>query len=210
MKKLSHLKVIQLYAVCTREEPIYIVTEFMKHGTLLEYLHGEGRSLKLPQLIYMSAQVAAGMAYLEEQNYIHRDLAARNVLVGKNLICKVANFEMAREFEEGVYEDYTGAEFTIKWMAPEAAIYNRFTIKSDVWSFGVLLYEIKTYGCNPYIGMTSDQVLEHLSQQGYRMPSPRGCPDKLYDIMLGCWRDDHASRPTFETLQWMLDEFFTA
>ncbi len=209
MKKLRHQKLIQLYAVCTKEEPIYIVTELMKHGSLLEYLRGEGRSMKLPQLIDMSSQVAGGMAYLEEQNYIHRDLAARNILVGENLICKVADFGLARVIDEDIYEAHTGAKFPIKWTAPEAAMYNRFTIKSDVWSFGVVLYEIITYGRFPYPGMTNAQVLEQL-QQGYRMPRPMGCPDKLYDIMLDCWREEPANRPTFETLQWQLEEFFTA
>ena len=209
MKKLRHQKLIQLYAVCTREEPIYIITELMKHGSLLEYLRSDGRSLKLPQLIDMGAQVAAGMAYLEEQNYIHRDLAARNILVSENLICKVADFGLARVIDEDIYEAHTGAKFPIKWTAPEAAMYNRFTIKSDVWSFGILLYELITYGRFPYPGMNNAQVLEAL-QAGYRMPCPMGCPEPLYEIMRECWRDDAASRPTFETLQWRLEEFFTA
>ena len=208
MKKLRHQKLIQLYAVCTKEEPIYIVTELMKHGSLLEYLRGEGRALKLPQLIDMSAQVASGMAYLEEQNYIHRDLAARNILVGDHMICKVADFGLARVIDEDIYEAHTGAKFPIKWTAPEAALYNRFTIKSDVWSFGIVIYEIITYGRFPYPGMTNAQVLEAL-QQGYRMPRPMGCPDKLYDVMLDCWKEEAQSRPTFETLQWQLEEFFT-
>ena len=97
MKKLRHPRLIQLYAVCTMEEPIYIITELMKNGSLLEYLQGKGRTLKLPQLINMAAQIAAGMAYLEQQNYIHRDLAARNVLVGENNIVKIADFGLAKE-----------------------------------------------------------------------------------------------------------------
>ena len=210
MKKICHQRIIQLYAMCTKEEPVYIVTEFMKHNSLLEYLHGEGRSLKLPQLIEMASQVAAGMAYLEEQNIVHRDLTARNILVGENLICKVANFEMAREIDEDIYEVHTRQKFPIKWTAPEAAWYNRFTIKSDVWSFGIVLYEIITYGRFPYPNiMTNAEVLERI-QQGYRMPRSMGCPDKLYDIMLDCWREEPANRPTFETLQWQLEEFFTA
>jgi len=207
MKRLRHPKLIQLYAVCTREEPFYIVTELMKHGSLLEYLRGEGQPLKLPNLVDMSAQVAAGMAYLEEQNYVHRYLAASNILVGEHLICKVADFSLARVIDEDIYEGYTGEWFPIKWTAPEAALYNRFSIKSDVWSFGVVLYEIITYSQFPYPGMTNAQVLEAL-QQGYRMPRPMGCPDKLYDIMLDCWHEEPANRPTFETLQWQLEEFF--
>ena len=209
MKRLRHPKLIQLYAACTKEEPIYIITELMKYGSLLEYLRGEGRSLKLPQLIDMSAQVAAGMAYLEQQNYIHRDLAARNILVGDHMICKVADFGLARVIDEDIYEAHTGAKFPIKWTAPEAAMYNRFTIKSDVWSYGIVLYEVITYGRFPYPGMTNAEVLERI-QQGYRMGCPPGCPKQLHDIMLECWREEPAGRPTFETLQWQLEEFFTA
>ena len=105
----------------------------MKLGSLLDYLRGDGRSLKLPQLIDMSGQVASGMAYLEAQNYIHRDLATRNILVTDNMICKVADFGLARVIDEDIYEAHTGAKFPIKWTAPEAAMYSRFTIKSDVW-----------------------------------------------------------------------------
>jgi fyn-related kinase len=209
MKRLRHPKLIQLYAVCTQEEPIYIVTELMHLGSLLDYLRGEGRSLKLPQLIDMCGQIAGGMAYLESQNYIHRDLAARNILVTENMICKVADFGLARVIDEDIYEAHTGAKFPIKWTAPEAAMYSRFTVKSDVWSFGIALYEVITYGRFPYPGMTNAQVLEAL-QQGYRMPRAMGCPEKLYEIMLDCWREEPANRPTFETLQWQLEEFFTA
>ena len=208
MKKLRHKKLVQLYAVCTREEPIFIITEVMKYNSLLEYLRGEGRVLELPQLIDITIQVAEGMAYLEEQGYIHRDLRAKNVLVGENLMCKVANFETAR-VDEDVYKVKRGERYAPKWTAPEAAMYSRFTIKSDVWSFGIVLHEIITFGGSPYPGMTNVQVLEAL-QQGYRMPQPMGCPDKLYDIMLDCWREEPAVRPTFETLQWQLEQFFTA
>ena len=207
MKKLRHPKLIEIYAVCTHGEPIYIVTELMKHGSLLEYLQREGRSLKFPQLVDMSAQVATGMAYLEEQNYIHRDLTARNILVGEHLICKIADFGLARVIDENIYEAHTGAKFPIKWTAPESAMYNRFTIKSDVWSFGIVLYEIVTYGRFPYPGMTNAEVLEKI-QTGYRMGCPLNCPKQLHDIMLDCWREEPANRPTFETLQWQLEKFF--
>ncbi|XP_076440816.1 tyrosine-protein kinase Src42A-like isoform X2 [Babylonia areolata] len=208
MKKLRHAKLIQLYAVCTQDEPIYIITELMKNGSLLEYLQGKGRVLKLPQLIDIGAQIACGMAYLESQNYIHRDLAARNILVGDNNNVKIADFGLARVIKEDEYEARVGARFPIKWTAPEAANYNRFTIKSDVWSFGILLTETVTYGRVPYPGMTNAEVL-HQVEHGYRMPCPPGCPKALYDIMLECWRKEEMERPTFETLQWKLEEFFT-
>lgn len=207
MKKLRHTKLIQLYAVCTQDEPIYIVTELMRHGSLLEYLQGKGRTLKLPQLIDMAAQIASGMAYLESQNYIHRDLAARNILVGDGNTVKIADFGLARVIKEDEYEARVGARFPIKWTAPEAANYNRFTIKSDVWSFGILLTEIVTYGRIPYPGMTNAEVL-HQVEHGYRMPAPPNCPQTLYEIMLECWRKEEMERPTFETLQWKLEEFF--
>ncbi|KAM7345686.1 uncharacterized protein ACRADG_011869 isoform 2-T2 [Cochliomyia hominivorax] len=209
MKKLRHNKLIQLYAVCTVEEPIYIITELMKHGSLLEYLQGKGRSLKMPVLIDMAAQIAAGMAYLESQNYIHRDLAARNVLVGDNNIVKIADFGLARLIKEDEYEARVGARFPIKWTAPEAANYSKFSIKSDVWSFGILLTELVTYGRIPYPGMTNAEVLSQV-EHGYRMPQPPNCDQRLYEIMLECWHKDPMRRPTFETLQWKLEDFFTS
>ena len=207
IKQLEHPNLIQLYAVCTQEEPIYIITESMKHGSLLEYLRGDGRSLKLPQLIDMGAQVAAGMAYLEENNYVHRDLAARNISVSENLICKVQVVSMARVISDNIYKAHTGVKFPIKWTAPEVAMYDYFTIKSDVWSFGILLYELITYGCPPYPGLNNAEVLEAL-QTGFCIPCPKGCPKQLYKIMTECWRDKADSRPTFESLRWRLEDFF--
>ena len=206
MKKMQHPNIIHLYALCTKEEPVYIITEFIRHDSLLEYLRGVRRSLKLPQLIDMASQVAAGMAYLEEQNITHRDLAARNILVGGNLICKVANFEMAQLINAGI-DNPRSLRLAVKWTAPEAAQYDRFTVKSDVWSYGIVLYEVITYGCPPYPGMTNTEALE-AAVKGYRMPQPPGCPDKLYNIMLNCWREEPKNRPLFEALQWQLEDLF--
>lgn len=165
MKKLIHPKLVQLYAICSKEEPIYIVTELMPKGSLLDYLRSdEGRRLKIEELIDMSAQIAAGMAFLEKHNYVHRDLAARNILVGNNNSVKVADFGLSRAVED-FYEAHEGAKFPIKWTAPEACLKNQFSIKSDVWSFGILLTELVTYGRVPYAGMNNRQV--------------RGCSSKL-------------------------------
>ncbi|KAL8179750.1 UNVERIFIED_CONTAM: hypothetical protein K2H54_072310 [Gekko kuhli] len=210
MKTLQHDKLVKLNAVVTKEEPIYIITEFMEKGSLLDFLKGdEGRSLPLPKLIDFSAQIAEGMAYIEQRNYIHRDLRAANILVSGMLVCKIADFGLARVIEDNEYTAREGAKFPIKWTAPEAINYGCFSIKSDVWSFGILLMEIITYGRTPYPGMSTQEVMRAI-ERGYRMPQTESCPDELYEIMTRCWKNKPEDRPTFEYNQSVLEDFFTA
>jgi fyn-related kinase len=210
IRKFEHPNLLQLYAVCSKGEPIYMVTELMKHGSLLDLVRhnpcGKGISLKHVDLIDMAAQVASGMAYLEEKDYIHRNLAAKNILVGEYLICKVADLGFTNLISEDDYMHW----FPIKWTAPEAALYNCYSMKSDVWSFGIVLHEIFTNGRIPYAGFATRDVLEAVSEGSYRMPCPPNCPPKLYDIMLDCWSQEPDNRPSFTTLQLQLEEFFTS
>ncbi|XP_013917237.1 PREDICTED: proto-oncogene tyrosine-protein kinase LCK-like [Thamnophis sirtalis] len=157
----------------------------------------------------LSTKIAEGMAFLEKKNYIHRDLRAANILVSESLSCKVADFGLARLMKDDEYTAQEGAKFPIKWTAPEAINYGTFTIKSDVWSFGILMTEIITYGRIPYPGMSNPEVIQNL-ERGYRMPQPDNCPEELYKLMLQCWRDNPEQRPTFEFLKGVMEDFFTA
>ncbi|XP_066526592.1 protein-tyrosine kinase 6b [Hoplias malabaricus] len=201
LKRLRHRHLISLFAICTSSAPYYIITELMEKGNLLDFLRSaEGATLDLVSLIDMAAQVADGMAYLEEQNSIHRDLAARNVLVGEGYICKVADFGLARFIQEQIYISEE-KKIPYKWTAPEAITHGRFSIKSDVWSFGILLYEIVTYGGIPYPGFSANEVVRQVTQHSYRMPSPPKCPHFIYNIMLSCWSELPYNRPNFKELK---------
>ncbi|KAG7499017.1 tyrosine-protein kinase ABL1 isoform X2 [Solea senegalensis] len=197
MKEIKHPNLVQLLGVCTREPPFYIITEFMTHGNLLDYLRECNREeVNAVVLLHMATQISSAMEYLEKKNFIHRDLAARNCLVGENHLVKVADFGLSRLMTGDTYTAHAGAKFPIKWTAPESLAYNKFSIKSDVWAFGVLLWEIATYGMSPYPGIDLSQVYE-LLEKDYRMDRPEGCPEKVYELMRACWRWNPSERPSF-------------
>ncbi|XP_061552144.1 tyrosine-protein kinase Srms isoform X3 [Phycodurus eques] len=167
----------------------------------------EGQVLTSAHLIYMGSQVAEGMAYLEDRNIVHRDLAARNILVGEDLVCKVADFGLARIIKDSVYTASRSTKIPVRWTAPEAAIYQKFSVKSDVWSFGVLLYEMMSRGKMPYDGKNNKQVLDLLSS-GARLACPSRCPRNIYRIMMDCWAPEPSKRPSFHALHSQLDSIY--
>ncbi|MFH4978873.1 hypothetical protein AB6A40_005582 [Gnathostoma spinigerum] len=213
MKQCQHAHLVKLYAVCTSDEPFYIVTEFMRGGSLLKYLQNPSNAITLYEVMDISAQVADGMMYLEGRQFVHRDLAARNVLVGAKIagipIVKVADFGMSRRLmDDTVYMAKKGTKFPVLWTAPEAALHRMFTTKSDVWSFGVLLYEEFTLGGVPYAGMTAHEVVEKIAN-GFRLQQPPACPSKIYsEVMLKCWDEKPSKRPTFCELFHYLNDYF--
>ena len=200
MKKLSHENLVQLYATCSDCNPPLIVTEPVRNGYLLEYLHEHSRnSLKLQQLIDIAFQVASGMAYLEKHNVVHRGLAARNIAVVAKNKFKIDNFILSK-YTSSMDEFEVQHHLPTKWTAPEALFKNKFSIKSDVWSFGILLYEIVTYGREPYPGMPIEEVMYRL-KGSYRVLKPEECPNYFFSKMLMCWKENTEERPTFSHLE---------
>ncbi|KAM3923619.1 tyrosine-protein kinase Srms [Leptodactylus fuscus] len=200
LKHLCHRNLIQLLAVCSIGDPVYIVTELMVKGNLNEYLKStEGSRLKNADFVHIICQVADGMEYLEKKHVVHRDLATRNVLVGENLFCKIADFGLARLLKDDYYSPENNRTIPIKWTAPEALLYGKYSTKSDVWSFGIMLYEVYTLGDIPYKGWNNREVVTKVSQ-GYRLPQPQICPMEMYNLMLLCWMDKPQDRPSFQEL----------
>uniref|UniRef100_A0A8C7X858 non-specific protein-tyrosine kinase n=1 Tax=Oryzias sinensis TaxID=183150 RepID=A0A8C7X858_9TELE len=216
LKNLHHPRLIQLLAMCSRGEPVYIVTELMSKGSLKSYLackSAEGHMLSSAHLIYMSGQISEGMAYLEDRNIVHRDLAARNILVGDDLVCKVADFGLARIIRVIQFLLpwllFRNTKIPVRWTAPEAALHQRFSVKSDVWSFGVLLYEMMSRGKMPYEGsfLFNKEVMTILTS-GYRLACPTRCPENIYKIMMDCWAAEPSKRPSFHALHSQLDAIY--
>lgn len=219
MKKLRHEKLVKLWCVCTIGEPIFIVTEYMCHGSLLKYMReGDGAHLQFKEIIDMAAQIACGMKYLEGSKCVHRDLAARNILVGERNIVKIADFGFAQMLNANDKLELSQDEsnkFPVKWTAPEVFTVDpqtglrAYTIKSDVWSFGILLYELITLGANPYPGMSHPQVIYEVKENLYRMPRPQGmCTEAYYAMMQKCWHEDPYQRPTFDSLYHFYNDYF--
>ncbi|KAE8737137.1 hypothetical protein FOCC_FOCC017400 [Frankliniella occidentalis] len=199
MTKLQHQNLVQLYGVCSKHRPIYIVTEYMRHGSLLNYLRRHESTLggNVGLLLDMCIQVCKGMAYLERHNYIHRDLAARNCLVGSENVVKVADFGLARYVLDDQYTSSGGTKFPIKWAPPEVLNYTRFSSKSDVWAYGVLMWEVFTCGKMPYGRLKNTEVVDRV-QRGIILERPKAC---FKEVMRKCWCHCPEDRPSFRILK---------
>lgn len=201
LKQYNHPNIVKLIGVCTQKQPIYIIMELVSGGDFLSFLRTEGHSLAPKRLVKMTENVAAGMEYLESKKCIHRDLAARNCLVAEHNVVKISDFGMSRERDDGVYSAEGGLrQIPVKWTAPEALNYGRYTTQSDVWSFGILLWETFSMGMTPYTSMSNQQTRDEV-EKGYRMPAPHGCPVEISRIMNNCWQYDPKNRPTFRKLR---------
>lgn len=213
MGQFEHENVIRLLGVVTKTEPVMILTEYMLNGSLDQFLkmNDNGR-LEMYQLVKMLHGIACGMKYLTDKGYVHRDLAARNVLVDDRLTCKIADFGLSRWLKENSGEqEYTtqnGGKIPIRWTAPEAINYHKYTAQSDVWSFGVVMWEVCSFGERPYWDWSNHKVMQEV-QAGFRLPCPMDAPPQLYSIMLACWQADRHQRPTFAMLLSQLQNFLS-
>ncbi|XP_034738883.1 tyrosine-protein kinase ITK/TSK isoform X1 [Etheostoma cragini] len=199
MMRLSHCKLVQLYGVRTRCSPMCLVFEFMENGCLSDYLQARKGRLSQDSLLGMCLDVSEGMAYLESSNFLHRDLAARNCLVSKNNEVKISDFGMTRFVLDDQYTSSQCSKFPVKWSAPEVIKYCKFSSKSDVWSFGVLMWEVYSEGRLPYENRTNGEVVESLNS-GLRLLKPRLAPDAVHQLMEWCWKEKPEDRPCFAVL----------
>ncbi|CAL9707189.1 unnamed protein product [Knipowitschia caucasica] len=200
MMKLRHENLVQLYGVCTKQRPIYIVTEYLSNGCLLTYLkEGLTQHPTTVQLLEMCKDVTEGMAYLESKQYLHRDLAARNCLVDSNGTVKVTDFGLSRYVLDDEYTSSEGSKFPVRWSPPEVLLYCKFSSKSDIWAYGVLMWEVYTLGRLPYERLNNTEIVDQVPR-GLRLYRPQLANERVYSIMTSCWQEKADERPSFQEL----------
>uniref|UniRef100_A0A8D0HEW8 Proto-oncogene tyrosine-protein kinase receptor Ret n=1 Tax=Sphenodon punctatus TaxID=8508 RepID=A0A8D0HEW8_SPHPU len=229
LKQVNHPHVIKLYGACSQDGPLYLIVEYAKYGSLRSFLResrkvgpsyvgSEGnrnssyldnpdeRALTMGDLISFAWQISRGMQYLAEMKLVHRDLAARNVLVAEGRKMKISDFGLSRDvYEEDSYVKRSKGRIPVKWMAIESLFDHIYTTQSDVWSFGVLLWEIVTLGGNPYPGIAPERLF-NLLKTGYRMEKPENCSEEMYSLMLRCWKQEPDKRPMFAEISKELEK----
>ena len=206
MMDFDHPNIVRLLGICTHDEPLYLITELMKHGDLKDYIRKARPNemhprplLSIAQLVDIAAQAASGVAYLASHKFVHRDIAARNCLVGENdkqLSVKISDFGMARDVYQEEYYRRRGGTLPIRWMAPEAITDGKYTVESDIWSLGVLLWEIFSFGYQPYYGRDNEQVIGGILQGSLSLECPPLCPRSVFRLMLRCWERNPSERIT--------------
>ncbi|XP_022250578.1 inactive tyrosine-protein kinase transmembrane receptor ROR1-like [Limulus polyphemus] len=213
MSDLHHPNIVCLLGACTREEPSCMLFEFMSQGDLHEYLISHSPQsdvgcsedhtypiLELPDFLSISQQIAGGMEYLADNHYVHRDLAARNCLVGDNLVVKISDFGLSRDiYSSDYYRVQSKSLLPVRWMPPESILYGKFTSESDVWSFGVVLWETFSYGMQPYYGYNNQEVIDMIRSRQL-LSCPENCPSHIYAMMVECWHENPFCRPSFKEL----------
>lgn len=214
MSEMRHNNIVCLLGVCMKQELMCMLFEYMIHGDLHEYLivhspHSDvsacedndtPRILEYGEMIHIATQVAAGTEYLASHHFVHRDLAARNILVGDNLMVKISDFGLSRDiYSSDYYRVQSKSLLPVRWMPPESILYGKFTTDSDVWSFGVVMWEVFSYGLQPYYGYSNQEVITMIRSRQI-LPCPDECPARMYGLMVECWHEMPARRPSFREI----------
>ncbi|XP_042881295.1 uncharacterized protein LOC122258969 isoform X2 [Penaeus japonicus] len=204
MQQFDHPYIIKLIGICS-DSPIWIVMELARYGEMRAYLQNNKDRLSLATLVLYAFQLSTALSYLESKKFVHRDIAARNVLVYSHDCVKLADFGLSRWVEEQSYYKASKGKLPIKWMAPESINFRRFTSYSDVWMFGVCMWEILMLGVKPFQGVKNNDVIKRI-ENGERLALPEGCPPRLYSLMSHCWMYEPMKRPSFKHIKEDLSE----
>lgn len=206
MKNLEHDAIIKMLGVCIDGDPVMLILEFAPLGPLHKYLR-KNKAFPIPSILKLMLQVAEGMAYLEARNMVHRDLAARNILLVNQEIAKISDFGLSKAIggDADYYRAGSAGRWPLKWYAPEAIYFWKFDSRTDVWSFGVTLWEGVSYGAAPYKGKKGEEIIS-LIEAGRRLEQPPSCPDSVFSVLLKCWTYTPKARPTFQDVVLMMQE----
>ena len=203
MNQFDHPNILKLLGVCFDAEPFCLIFEYMDLGDLNNYLRKtaiscsrSSSSLTSKQLVDMAINIAGGLEYLSVHRFVHRDLATRNCLINEKLFVKISDFGLSKDvYSRDYYKLGEKSVMPIRWMPPEAILFSTFSSQSDVWSFGIVLWEIFTSGTQPYCALSNEEVVERITN-GHVLRCPSGCPDELYQLMVRCWATEPKDRPT--------------